>query len=125
MRILIGLLVLAVGPAFSADQDYNGRWDITTASQRPRAWWLELNGVGTPQAKGKFVSAYAGDMNKIDRISVENGELHFTIVQPGRGGAASRAMNYRARLNGGKLEGTLETEGQSGGPVKWTGVRAP
>lgn len=121
MRMLLGLLLLAVCPAFSADEDFNGRWDITAMTRpRPRAWWLELTGVGTAKAAGKFVSAYAGDMNAIDTIRVENGELHFTIVPP-RGAARS----YRARLEGGRLEGTLEIAGQSNTPVKWTGVRAP
>ncbi|SPE40996.1 exported hypothetical protein [Candidatus Sulfopaludibacter sp. SbA3] len=54
MRFLLGLLVLAVSPAFSAVTDFNGRWDITTTSgSQMRAWWVELAGVGTPAASGK------------------------------------------------------------------------
>ena len=34
-------------------------------------------------------------------------------------------MVYRARLVGGKLEGTMQVEGQTAPPTKWTGVRAP
>ncbi len=127
MRRLFGILLLAVCPALAADADFNGRWDLTAqTTPRPRAWWVELNGVGTPNANGKFVSAYAGDMNKINTIAVENGELKFTIVQPaGRNGEPSRTNVYRARLAGGKLDGTLTVEGQSAAPVKFTGVRAP
>ena len=103
MRIRSGILLLAALPAFAADQDFNGRWDITPITERPRAWWVELSGVGTPQAQGKFVSAYGGDMNTISTITVENGELHFRI-NPTRNanakGPAPGASVYRARLTG-------------------------
>jgi hypothetical protein len=120
---------VAACPAFSADTDFNGRWDINVVNQRGRAWWVELNGVGTATPTGKFVSAYGGDMNTIDTITVENGELRFTINQPGRAAAAApkSASRWvlRARLVAGKLEGTRDVEGQDSPPVKWTGVRAP
>ncbi len=126
MRALPLLLLLASCLAFPADQDYNGRWDITAHTQpRPRAWWLELSGVGSPGPSGKFVSAYAGDMNNIDSISVENGVLHFVIRRPGRGKAQPAEMVYTARLMGGKLEGSYVVEGQKNPPLPWTGVRAP
>jgi hypothetical protein len=125
MRTLLVAFLLAGCPAFSADQDFNGRWDITTAAARPRPSWMQLTGVGTTTPAGKFVSAYNGDMNNIDVITVENGELKFVIIPPARGGAPTRKMIYRARLAGGKLEGTFENEGQTGPPLKWTGVRAP
>jgi hypothetical protein len=122
MRALIGVWVLAMTPAIAADADYNGRWDITPSLQRPRGWWLELKGVGTANAAGSFVSAYAGDLNKIDEISVENGQLKFVIAQAGDRPAK---YLYHAHLMGGRLMGTMEREGQGGEPTKWTGVRAP
>lgn len=129
MRPLLGILLLAACPLFSADSDFNGRWDINALTQpRPRAWWLQLTGVGTATPAGKFVSAYGGDMNTIDTISVEKGELHFAINQSARAGAVPKAANhstYSARLVNGKLEGTQGVPGQSEPLVKWTGVRAP
>jgi len=122
MRALLGFLVLALTPAIAADSDYNGRWDITPTLQRPRGWCLELKGVGTPTAEGSFVSAYAGDLNKINEISVESGQLKFVIVQAGNRPAK---YIYHAHLMSGKLMGTMEREGQTGEPTKWTGVRAP
>ncbi len=102
---------------------------MPTPPRGPRAWWVELSGVGTPQAAGKFVSAYGGDMNIIDTIAVENGELRFTINPPSRTGAAKKAPAgpsvYRAKLVNGKLEGTFEVEGRTTPPIPWTGVRAP
>ena len=112
MRAWIGLLVLAA-TAFAADSNYDGRWDITAIQQRPRAWWVELTGVGTPNAAGKFVSAYAGDMNKINEISVENGELKFVIAAPN-----GTKYVYHAKLVDGKLEGTAGVEVQNAPPTK-------
>lgn len=120
MRPVFGILLLAAAPAFCAPADFNGRWDITATGAR--AWWVELTGVGTPEAAGKFVSAFGGDMNKIATIDVKNDELTFTIVS---GNAREAKKIYHARLMGGKLEGAAEAEGQTTPPTKWTGVRAP
>jgi hypothetical protein len=127
MRFLPFIVLLAACPAFTADADYNGRWDITANTKpRPRAWWLELNGVGSPNPTGKFVSAYNGDMNNIDSITVEDGVLHFKINRPNRGNQKQAlGMIYTARLVNGKLEGTVVAEGQDRPPLPWTGVRAP
>ena len=126
MRAALLLSLVAAAAAFAAESDYDGRWDINVAAgTTPRAWWLELNGVGTANATGRFVSAYNGDLNTIDSIAVENGELKFTIIQPQSRERPPRTMVYRAKLVDGKLEGTMQTEGQNAPPLKWTGVRAP
>ncbi len=122
MRVTIALLFLAAA-AFAADSDFNGRWDLTTTTARPRGWWVELNGVGTPQANGTFVSAYAGDLNKINAISVSNGEVQWVIETP-RDTKNPAKFVYRAKLAGGKLVGTMTREGQSTS-TPFTGVRAP
>src|ERR1035441_6596520 len=88
MRTLIGfgfgVLLLAAVPAIAADSDFNGRWDITTLPPpRVRAGWVELSGVGSTKPAGKFVSAYGGDMNTVDTVVGENGELCFTLPQIG------------------------------------------
>src|SRR4051812_37255020 len=102
MRIVIGILLLASLPAFSADSDFNGRWDIKGDQSGPRAWWVELNGVGTPGANGSFISAFGGDLNKVEGIAVENGELRFQINAPQRPGGKAQAGNwiFRAKLAG-------------------------
>jgi hypothetical protein len=126
MRTLALALLLAAG-AFAAGSDFNGRWDITVHTQpRPRAWWVELTGVGTSSPSGYFVSAYGGDRNIINTISLHNGELRFTCVPPHREGKDAQPTSvYTARLAGGKLEGTFRFEGRSAPPLQWTGVRAP
>jgi hypothetical protein len=119
MRATIGVLFLAAA-AFAADSDYNGRWDLTTVTPRPRGWWVELNGVGTNTASGTFVSAYAGDRNTISEITVENGEVKWVITPP-----QGAKYVYRAKIEGKKLQGTMTREGQSTPPLPFTGVRAP
>ena len=111
IRIATGLFLGLAATAIAADADFNGRWDLTTVG-RPRAWWVELSGVGTPQAGGKFVSAYGGDLNILDKVAVENGELVFTVKNPSRN-AKGPAPEYRAKMVGGKLVGTV-TPGTGG-----------
>ena len=116
MRILPFLLLWGAA-AWPADTDFNGRWDITVHhSPRARAWWLEVDGAGTHEIKGKFVGFPGGDLNEIQHISIEKGELRFTFD------GHSEHQEYSARLADGKLEGTF----QSGDTrLTWTGARAP
>ena len=118
MRHLLTLLLAL--PLLGADSDFNGRWDITNNTQpRPKAWWLELTGMGTANPSGFFVSDHGSDRNVVDHIAVENGELRFSFNRPGRGGGAgTQSPEYHARLVNGKLEGTFNN-------TTWTGVRAP
>lgn len=127
MRSFLGLLLLAAAPGFCAASAYDGRWDITSSNAgQLRAWWVELNGVGTPGPNGKFVSAFGGDMNPLTTVELQGDGVVFTIAPNAPAGKKAAAMRiYRARLEGGKLEGTAETDGQPGSVVKWTGVRAP
>ena len=108
------LLFLAVSlAAMAADSGFNGRWDLSVSNEpRARVWWLEVTGAGTPNIAGRFVGAPGGGMDPISQIAVNNGELEFSL----KGGS------YRAKLAGGKLEGTYEAEGRK---LAWTGVRAP
>jgi len=111
------LLLLWAGAASAADNDFNGRWDITVHhSPRARAWWLEIENAGTDQLKGKFVGFPGGDLNEIEKISIEHGELHFTFDR------RAQHQEYSARLEGGRLEGTFQSGGTQ---LTWTGARAP
>lgn len=129
-RLIVCLMAVAAGSAYAADARFNGRWDITVLGQpRNRAWWVEITGAETDSPKGKFVTAFAGDMNVIQEISTQDGELRFGFVRKERAkpGETPRAdhLIYKARLAGDKLEGTFEIEGQNRPPVRWVGVRAP
>jgi hypothetical protein len=123
--------LLAALPAAAADARFNGRWDITAYTQGRNAWWLEINGAETDKPAGKFVTAYGGDMNTIQEISVKPGELVFGFIRvdrprPGENRPEKRVhMVYKAKIAGDKLEGTFESEDRPGPPAKWVGVRAP
>ncbi len=114
LPILLALLSLAEVSTLLANPKFNGRWDITVTNEpRHRVWWLEIEGAGTAQPKGKFVSAYAGDMNVIDELSITGDEITFGF-KPRNGGH----LVYKAKLVGDKLEGTYNQ-------LTFTGVRAP
>jgi hypothetical protein len=121
MRTLT-LLLLSAG-ALAAGSPFDGTWDITILGDHSRAWWLRVEGAGTPAAKGTFVSDYFGDLNKIDEISVNNGQLTFGFRYKEEGREIHDV--YTATLKDGKLAGITRTEGSSAAPVQWTGVRAP
>ncbi len=135
MRIFYAVMMtLAAGSAQAGDPRFNGRWDITAYTEpRNRGWWLEIKGAETSHPEGKFVTAYGGDMNTIDELAAQDGELRFGFFRkerPQPGAPAPKEpkvthMIYKARLVGDKLEGTFEIEGQKRPPVKWVGVHAP
>lgn len=103
-----------------ADSGFNGRWDITVDTPNKRAWWLEITGAGTPHPAGKFVSAFNGDMNVIEEITIKGNELTFGFRPPKRG-----HLVYKAKLTGARLEGTFEEEGSGKPPLPWTAEHAP
>jgi hypothetical protein len=113
----------------AADQDFNGRWNLSVENEaRRRAWWLEVTGAGTPNLKGRFVGAPGGDMNDIPEMTIQNGELRFVFQrQYGREGKGKGQQKgiYRARLVKGRLEGTFEVEGDAQPRLKFAGKRAP
>lgn len=113
----VALFLVLAASAWSADTDFNGRWDITvTKGPRGRAWWLEVDGAGTPQIKGKFVGFPGGDLNDIQHIWIDGGELRFTYD------GKDVHQEYRARLVGTMLEGTLV---QGGSKLVWAAARSP
>jgi hypothetical protein len=113
MRRLIVVLMAAGTAALAAP--FDGRWDITILSEpRHRAAWLEITGSATGAPKGRYVSAFDGDMNVIEKIAVHDGELEF--------GWPGRKLWFKARLAGERLEGVFE---KAGTVEKWVAVRAP
>ncbi len=118
MRLRPLFLACACAVAFGGNAQFNGYWDITVHDEKhPRAWWLKIEGADTASPKGDFISAYSGDLNRIDEISIEDNELVFGFRPQAKAGE-TRHLVYRAKLAGDKLEGTY-------GKLTWTGVRAP
>jgi Domain of Unknown Function (DUF1080) len=119
----------AQNPSITKDEQFNGRWDIKTIGEHPRARWLEIENAGTPTPKGKFISALGGDLNVIEEISIHNGTLRFGWTRQERPSPGAepvlRKLVYTAKLENGKLQGTFEVEGSKQPPLEWSGVRAP
>jgi hypothetical protein len=122
-------LMGAVAPALPATRDFNGSWDITVQDEKHgRAWWLKIEGAGTPHAKGDFVSAFDGNLNPIEEISIEGNKLVFGFRPKSRkpgGENRTRHLVYSAELSNNMLHGTFCVEGQPDSLLHWTGVRAP
>ena len=120
MRILLPIL-MAIS-VWAGDKDFNGRWDIKVENNtNRRAWWLEVNGAGTPLMSGKFISALGGDLNIIPNLAVKDGVLSFSFD---RKGAQPAKLVYTAKLVKGELVGEHFIEGK---PEKtaFVGKRAP
>ena len=95
--------------AWAGDKDFNGRWDIRVEnSANRRAWWLEVNGAGTPAPTGKFISALGGDLNVITNLTVKDGVLSFSFD---RKGAQPAKLVYSAKLVKHELVGEHFIEG--------------
>lgn len=119
--IVLGLLAI---PLLAGDSDFNGRWNLTVtgSNTRARAWWLEVEGAGTKNLKGKFVGAPGGQVDPIPEIRVDKGELEFVFERNYRSDKKQRGI-YRARIQNNTLSGTFSLDGNI--VDQFTGVRAP
>jgi hypothetical protein len=121
VMLMLSMLICAAS-ALAQEEAFFGKWDITgTASRGRYVYWLEVkkeDGVLVGYFLNRVASVY-----KLPEISIKDGELTFPIGRP-----ADKQI-FRARVQGGKLVGTI-----SGGketisivgvrPPKWKGVNA-
>jgi catechol 2,3-dioxygenase-like lactoylglutathione lyase family enzyme len=127
MRYILPLALLLAPLAFSADADFNGRWDITV-DQSKNAWWLKVENAGTRDVAGDFVGFPGGQVDHIPDIAIKNGELTFKFRGKYRGYKDTDPLYtgvYRARMEGGKLNGSFYVDDKPDDVKQWTGVRAP
>ncbi len=121
-------------PAPTVDAaDFNAAWDIA-APVSPGAWWLKVEGAGTPNMTGEMVGPPGGGMYEPDEMSVVDGELVYTFKDykyslPGEDlpwpDRPLRSATYRAKLVDGELHGSMEIDGHPETRVEWIGERAP
>lgn len=118
MALLVGAMQVV-----SAAQDFTGRWGLTAFDRgQPKAWWLEVSPGQT--GKGKFMGAPNGQVDELQDITVQNGELLFTEDKKGwRAPDGSENAVFTALLVNGQLEGVFSLGDAV--KVKWTGKRAP
>lgn len=98
-----------------------GRWDLTvTDSAGTYPSWLEI----TPSGRGIFVGRWQGRVGSarpISRITWIDGVVHFAIPPQWEDGNAD--LHFQARVNAGRLAGTLVNPDGSTHP--FTAARAP
>jgi hypothetical protein len=127
--LLLAGCLSASGILAAADSDFNGRWNIRVEDPNAhRAWWLEVDGAGTEQLKGRFVGAPGGGMDMIPELSLQNGELRFVFDRNHRWMKRPVRGVYTARLSGNRLEGSYVDEAAPDSEkrvLRWIGVRAP
>ena len=113
------MIVLPLVLLVAADADFNGRWGLTVPGEpRNRAWWLEVEGAGTPGIKGRFVGAPGGQVDAIPKIAIENGELVWRFERDGK------PHVWRARLQGKGLKGSYAAATTPPLALEFTGARA-
>ena len=89
--------------------DFDGRWILTVKGDpRGRAWWLKVEG-----AKGEFIGAPGGQLDPIPKLTIAGDELRWEFQK----------NHYRAHLDGAKLVGSHEVDGQI--RATFIGSRAP
>ncbi|MBM3739073.1 MAG: DUF1080 domain-containing protein [Acidobacteria bacterium] len=120
------LSIMAAATCFGGAEEFNGRWNLKAANEpRNRAWWLEVTGAGTSAMKGRFVGAPGGQLDEIPSIRIEGGELVWIFERGYEPGKPKGKGIYRARLSGGRLQGTFDVEGNPARHLTFTGKRAP
>ena len=99
-----------ITPVWAGIEEFNGRWTLRPeADARSRAWWLEIQGAGTAQLKGRFVGFPGGDMNDIPAPAIKGEYLTFTWDKNGR------RIDYRLKLQGKALVGDYTDNGKRNG----------
>jgi len=132
------LAVVALAPAArAADKDFNGRWDIQVHAKpadfvqftTTAAWWLQINGAGTPAMKIQFVGSPDGSLDDITIAKIQNGVLHFTWVETPRRGRTPNPKDraeYTVKYVHGLLNGTMTSTATSPATtLTFTGYPAP
>ena len=113
------ILLAGAGHPDGQDNPFLGKWDITaTTAKEAYPLWLEVREAGG-QLVGSFQER-TGSVRKLAEIARDGNELVFSTGAPRRQGAPKPV--YRARVENGKLVGTL-TRGEV--TVRFVGVRPP
>ena len=119
----LAFCALAAPAVRGADSDFNGRWDlIVHKTPADKAWWLEVNGAGTPAIKGSFVGFPDGSLHDLPDLKLENGVMHFAWDRPATATAVAVHVDYELKYANGKLEGKMSGAKDN---YTFTGERAP
>jgi hypothetical protein len=122
---LLAVGAIAMIASTSAQQNpYLGCWNLSPVGADARGvYWLEIKEDGG-KLTGMFLNR-GGHPLPLATVKVENGELFFQMAPTQRGAAPE----FRARVNGDKLTGTIKTpdattEFVGARPPKWPAANA-
>ncbi len=116
--VIAALAFASAVAATSAQQNpFLGRWNLAgTGENASYVYWLEIK-QDSGQLSGMFLNR-GGHPLKLATVKVENGDLIFQAVPP----ATGTAPEYRARLQGDKLTGSVKLGERT---VEFVGTRPP
>jgi len=116
--LLTALLACSTIATLSADNSgFLGRWNLTgTGEAAGYVYWLEVKEEGG-KLTGRFLNR-GGSPVALTEIRVEGTELVFRAP----GGQDRPGPEHRAKLEGGKLAGSVTTPERT---IRWVGVRPP
>jgi hypothetical protein len=115
--LVAAMAIAGMAVSTSAQRNpYVGRWNLTGTGEDGGVYWLEIKDEGG-QLTGMFLNR-GGSPVKLATVKVENGELFFQGAPPQSG----IAPEYRARVNGDKLAGTIKTPTRT---IEFVGERPP
>jgi hypothetical protein len=110
------LAILTISTAVAQTNPFLGRWNITGTGDTAGVYWLEVKEDGG-QLSGMFLNR-GGSPVKLPSIKIENGELVWQPAAPARGAAPE----FRAKVQGDKLTGTIKTAART---IDIVGARPP
>jgi hypothetical protein len=115
--LFAGAAIVAMIASTSAQQNaFLGRWNLTPTGDNTGVYWLEIKEDGG-KLTGMFLNR-GGHPLPLATVKVENGELFFQGAPSQRG----PGPEYRARIQGDKLAGTIKTPDRT---IEFVGARPP
>jgi hypothetical protein len=104
-------------PSATGQNDFLGRWNLTgTGENAGVVYWLEIKEEGGALA-GMFLNRTSSPV-ALASVKIESGELVFQL----RGRGDRPGVEHRARLQNGRLIGSVTERGRT---INWVGVRPP
>ncbi|MBA3440248.1 MAG: DUF1080 domain-containing protein [Pyrinomonadaceae bacterium] len=117
LSLLVFMFVCAIPVCAQEETAFLGKWNITaTTPTGSHPYWLEVKKENNALT-GYFLNR-GGSVFKLPEISIQNNELVWSLPS----GSGEQKPMARAKVVGGKLQGTLSTGAAT---IKWTGVRPP
>ena len=106
---------------FAADAGFNGKWAIETKPPDRKAMWLEVNGAGAGEVKGRFVGGVGGRSQPLLDARIVDDVLRFRVARYFDESQTWGKASATARLVGDGVEGTTRIE--NGAEERWAGRR--